>query len=127
MMSHMLLAAAGGAMGAGTRYLVNVGFGRWLGSGFPWHTLFVNIIGSLLMGLLIEAFALRYHGSMDMRTFLTTGLLGGFTTFSAFSLDFALLVERKQELAAGLYLATSIGLSIMALFAGLLIARMVWA
>lgn len=126
-MRHLLLAAAGGAMGAGARYLVNVGFGRWLGAGFPWHTLFVNIVGSLLMGILIEAFALRYQGSIDWRTFLTTGVLGGFTTFSAFSLDFALLVERKQELTAGIYLAASVGLSILALFAGLAIARMVWA
>lgn len=126
-MRHLLLAAAGGAMGAGARYLVNVSFMRWLGPGFPWQTLTVNVIGSLMMGFLIEALALRYQGSLDLRTFLTTGLLGGFTTFSAFSLDFAVLIERKQELAAGLYLAASVGLSILALFAGLHIARMIFA
>ena len=124
-MKLMLLASAGGAIGAGGRYLVSAGMGRLFGTGLPWGTLTVNIIGSLLMGVIIEAFALRFQGSMEARTFLTTGLLGGFTTFSAFSLDFAILIERKQQLAAGLYLAGSVGLSIMALFAGMALIRMV--
>ena len=124
-MKLMLLAAAGGAIGAGGRYLVSAGMGRLLGTGFPWGTLTVNVIGSLLMGVIIEAFALRFQGSMEARTFLTTGLLGGFTTFSAFSLDFAILIERKQQLAAGLYMAGSVGLSIMVLFAGMALIRMV--
>ena len=126
-MRLLLLASAGGAIGAGARYLVNVGFGRAFGTGFPWHSLTVNVLGSLLMGIVIEALALRYQGSAEVRTLLTTGILGGFTTFSAFSLDFATLIERKQQMAAALYLAGSVGLSILALFAGLAIARMVWS
>ena len=122
-MKLLLLASAGGAIGAGGRYLVNIGMGRWLGPGFPWSTLSVNVIGSLLMGLVIEAFALRFQGSMEARTFLTTGVLGGFTTFSAFSLDFATLIERKQQLTAGMYLAGSVGISIFALFAGMALMR----
>ncbi len=122
-MKLMLLASAGGALGAGGRYLVNVGIGRWLGAGFPWATLSVNIVGSLLMGIIIEIFALRYQGSMEARTFLTTGILGGFTTFSAFSLDFVTLLERKQALGAALYLAGSVSISIAALFAGMALMR----
>jgi CrcB protein len=126
-MKLMLLASAGGAIGAGGRYLVNVGMGRWLGAGFPWSTLSVNVVGSLLMGIVIEAFALRFQGSMEARTFLTTGVLGGFTTFSAFSLDFVTLIERKQQLTAGMYLAGSVGVSIFALFAGMALMRAVLA
>jgi fluoride exporter len=115
----------GGALGAGARHLVNVGFGRWLGPGFPWWTLFVNVTGSFLMGALVEAFALRFQGSQDLRTFLVTGVLGGYTTFSAFSMDFAFLMQRHDQAQAGLYLAGSVGLSILALYAGLLLTRAV--
>lgn len=122
-MKMVLMAALGGAIGAAGRYLVGVGAMRLLGSGFPWGTLIVNIVGSLIMGLLIEAFALRYSVSNEIRTLLTTGVLGGFTTFSAFSLDFAVLMERKAHGLAVAYLGTSVGLSILALFVGLSIAR----
>lgn len=122
-MKLMLFAAAGGAVGAAGRYLVGVAAVRLLGHGFPWGTLIVNIVGSLIMGALIEAVALRYSISNEMRTFLTTGILGGFTTFSAFSLDFAVLIERKAHGLAALYLCTSVALSIGALFAGLYLAR----
>lgn len=126
-MKLFLLACAGGAAGAGARYLVGVGVARVLGStsGFPFATLTVNVVGSFLMGVLIEALALRFSGSPELRTFLATGVLGGFTTFSAFSLDFVTLVSRKQELAAGIYLMSSVILSILALYAGLLLARQV--
>ena len=83
-MKLVLLVAAGGAIGAVGRYLVGVGAVRLLGFGFPWGTLIVNVLGSLLMGLLIEFIALRLSASNEVRTFLATGVLGSFTTFSAF-------------------------------------------
>ncbi len=126
MMKMVLMAAMGGAIGASARYLVGVAAIRLIGSGFPWGTLIVNILGSLIMGFMIEAVALRYSISNEMRTFLATGVLGGFTTFSAFSLDFAELMERKAQGLAVLYLGASVGLSILALFAGLYIARTVF-
>ena len=122
-MRTLLVVASGGAIGAAARYLVGVGSGRLLGSGFPYGTLAVNVFGCLLMGLLIEAMALRWNIHNDLRAFLTVGILGGFTTFSAFSAEFALLVERHDYLAAAIYLIASVGLSIGALFAGLAIVR----
>jgi len=122
-MKMFLLAAAGGGLGAGARYLVGVGVMRFIGPGFPWGTLIVNIAGSFIMGLLIAAAATRWSLSNEMRNFLATGILGGFTTFSTFSLDFAVLMERKDQASAFLYLGASVGLSILALFAGLSIVR----
>ncbi|MCG8559797.1 MAG: fluoride efflux transporter CrcB [Hyphomicrobiales bacterium] len=122
-MKLVLLVAAGGAIGAVGRYLVGVGAVRLLGFGFPWGTLIVNVLGSLLMGLLIEFIALRLSASNEVRTFLATGVLGSFTTFSAFSLDFAVLMERKEHMAALFYLSASVTFSILALFAGLSLAR----
>ena len=122
-MPTVLWAALGGAIGSAARYGVNVWSGRALGSGFPWHTLIVNILGCLAMGILVEILALRLNASNDVRAFLTTGILGGFTTFSAFSLDFALLVERKSYGLAGAYAAGSVVLSLSAVFAGLYLVR----
>jgi CrcB protein len=122
-MKTMLFVAAGGALGASARYLVGVASGRLLGFGFPWGTLTVNVLGCFLMGLLIETMALRWTVGNELRAFLTVGVLGGFTTFSAFSADFALLYERDAYLSAALYLFASVGLSIAALFAGLFIVR----
>ena len=122
-MRTLLVVASGGAIGAAARYLVGVGSARLLGYGFPYGTLAVNVSGCLLMGLLIEAMALRRNIHNDLRAFLTVGILGGFTTFSAFSAEFALLVERHDYLAAAIYLIASVGLSIGALFAGLAIVR----
>jgi|SRR6187397_3658876 len=122
-MKHLLYAMAGGAIGSGARHLVNVGFGRWLGIGFPWWTFFVNIVGCGLMGVLVESLALKFHGSIDLRTFLATGFLGGFTTFSAFSLDFASLMQRQEHMQASLYLIGSVALSILALSAGMAVTR----
>ena len=122
-MKLVLLVAAGGAIGAVGRYLVGVGAVRVLGFGFPWGTLIVNVLGSLLMGILIEFIALRLSASNEVRTFLATGVLGSFTTFSAFSLDFAVLMERKEHMAAMFYLSASVVLSIGALFLGLALAR----
>ena len=115
--------ALGGAIGSAGRYSVNVWSGRMFGTEFPWHTLTVNILGCFAMGLLIAAMALKLDVSNDVRAFLTTGILGGFTTFSAFSLDFALLVERKSYGLAGAYAAGSVVLSLSAVFAGLYLVR----
>jgi len=122
-MKLLLLASAGGALGAGVRHLVNVGMGRILGTAFPWGTLTVNIVGSFLMGVLIEALILRYGGSAEMRSFLGTGVLGGFTTFSAFSLDVSLLMNRGEMATAGLYVAASVGAAILALYLGMWLTR----
>jgi CrcB protein len=119
----VLWVALGGAIGSAARYGVNVWSGRVLGGAFPWHTLIVNIVGCFVMGALVELMALRLNVGNDARALLTTGLLGGFTTFSAFSLDFALLVERKSYLLAGAYAAGSVSLSLAAVFAGLYLVR----
>ena len=124
-MKLLLWAMIGGAFGSGARHVVNVGLGRWLGPGFPWWTLFVNVIGCFLMGVLIESLALKLQGSIELRTLLATGVLGGYTTFSAFSMDFAYLVGRREHLQALLYLMSSVGLSILALYAGLWLMRWV--
>jgi CrcB protein len=122
-MRLLFYAAAGGAIGTAARHLVNIGMGRWLGAGFPWWTFFVNVTGCLLMGVLIEALALKFHGSTEVRTLLATGVLGGYTTFSAFSMDFAFLMQRHEHVQAALYLVGSIALSILALYAGLWLVR----
>lgn len=122
-MKLLLLASAGGAIGAGARHLINVGFERWLGANFPWATLTVNIVGSALMGVLLELILLQYEGSPELRTFLATGLLGGFTTFSAFSLDVAVLAGRGEALSAFLYVLASVAVSILALYGGAMATR----
>lgn len=122
-MKLLLLAVTGGAIGAGARHLVNVGYGSWTDGGFPWATLTVNVLGCFLMGVLIETLALRFDGSLELRTFLATGVLGGFTTFSAFSMDFAHLAQRGDLALALVYVAVSVIVSIAAVFAGLAITR----
>lgn len=118
-MRLFLVAAGGGAIGAAARYLVNVGCTHWLGAGFPWATLIVNVAGSFLMGVVVAASEPWLGGSAVWRTFLATGILGGFTTFSAFSLDLWQLLERRQTAAAILYASGSVVLSLAALVAGL--------
>jgi fluoride exporter len=122
-MKLLFYAMAGGALGSGARHLVNIGMGRWLGAGFPWWTLFVNVTGCFLMGVLVESLALRFHGSTELRTLLATGVLGGYTTFSAFSMDFAFLVQRHEQVQAALYLVGSVVVSILAFYAGLWLTR----
>ncbi|NND50619.1 MAG: fluoride efflux transporter CrcB [Rhizobiales bacterium] len=124
-MNHLLAVALGGALGAGSRHLVNMAALKFLGSSFPWGTLTVNVAGCFLMGVLVEALALKFQASQEVRLFLATGVLGGFTTFSAFSLDVVLLVERKESLTAALYVMGSVGLSIGALFLALHLTRAV--
>ncbi len=115
--------ALGGAIGSASRYVVNVWSGRMLGSEFPWHTLIVNIAGCFAMGALVALMGLKLNVSNEIRAFLTTGILGGFTTFSAYSMDFALLVERKSYSAALAYGAGSMAFSLIAVFAGLYLVR----
>ena len=122
-MRLFLLAAAGGAIGSAARFLINAGALRAWGPAFPWATLIVNAAGCLIMGLLAELLIAHYSGAPWLRTFLMTGILGGFTTFSAFALDFASLIERKAHLAAAFYLGASVGLSLLGVFVGLALAR----
>ncbi len=118
-----LIVFLGAGIGGALRHGVNVAATRQFGLGFPFGTLIVNILGSFAMGLLAGYFAFRPGISQHMRLFLTTGILGGFTTFSAFSLDTALLVERHSYgLAAG-YVVGSIAAGLSALFFGLALFR----
>ncbi|MVA97520.1 fluoride efflux transporter CrcB [Nitratireductor sp. CAU 1489] len=122
-MKDIAIIAAGGAIGASLRHLTGVLFLRLLGPGFPWATLTVNIVGGFAMGLLVELLARRVGASPELRLFMATGLLGGFTTFSAFSLEVALLWERGALCLAALYLAASVIGAVGALFCGLWLAR----
>jgi CrcB protein len=113
----------GAGVGGALRHGVNVAAARLFGYGFPFGTLVVNVMGSFLMGLVAGYFAFRPGMGQHVRLFLTTGVLGGFTTFSAFSLDTALLVERQSYgLAAG-YAVGSVAASVSALFFGLALFR----
>jgi fluoride exporter len=120
---RFLIVFLGGGLGAALRHGINIAAARVLGTGFPYGTLIINIVGSLAMGLIAEYFALKAGLPQHVRLFLTTGILGGFTTFSAFSLEAALLYERGQLAAAAIYVIASVVLAIGALFAGLAIVR----
>jgi len=122
-MLHVLIVAVGGGLGAALRHLSGLAALRLLGSGFPWGTAFVNIVGSFLMGALVEALARRAGASSEVRLFLATGFLGGFTTFSSFSLDTSVLYERGELLLAAVYVAGSVVVGIAALFAGIVLVR----
>ena len=115
--------AAGGAIGAVMRYLVTLAGVSLLGPGFPWWTLLVNISGSFAMGMAFEFIAGRYIMPNPAQLFLMTGILGGFTTFSAFSLEFANMFESRDYMLAVVYAAGSVILSVMALLAGLYLMR----
>ena len=118
-----LIVFLGGGLGAALRHGVNLTSARLLGMAFPYATLFENVTGSLVMGLLAGYFAFKGDASQSWRLFLTTGILGGYTTFSAFSLDTALLYERGELGLAALYILASVALSIGGLFAGLALVR----
>ncbi|MAM13110.1 MAG: fluoride efflux transporter CrcB [Rhizobiaceae bacterium] len=125
-LSHALIVAAGGALGSVGRYLVGVLAIRLWGPQFPWGTFVVNVVGSLMIGLLVEAVARALNQSAEMRMFMVTGFLGGFTTFSSFSLDAMTMIERGDVLHAVAYIAASLLLALIAVFAGLAIGRMVF-
>jgi CrcB protein len=116
-----LMVFLGAGIGGALRHGVNVGAARLLGSGFPFGTLIVNVVGSFAMGAFAGYFAWRPGIAQHMRLFLTTGVLGGFTTFSAFSLDAALLIERNAYALAAGYMVGSVAASVAALFLGLAI------
>lgn len=120
-----LQVALGGAIGASLRYLAGAGVMRVAGPGFPYATLGVNILGSVLMGVFVVFAAQR--GLTHLSPLVMSGILGGFTTFSAFSLDAVTLFERGQIGAAALYVGASVVVSILGLFAGMMLARGVFA
>lgn len=122
-MNMVLSIAAGGALGSVLRHYAGLGAAVLLGAAFPYGTLFVNVAGSFVMGVLVALFAHLGNPSQEMRAFLTVGLLGGFTTFSSFSLDVATLYERGQIMSAGLYILLSLVLSLAGIFAGMFLVR----
>jgi CrcB protein len=122
-MHGYLIVFLGAGLGGAARHGVNVLAVRLLGFNFPYGTVMVNVAGSLIIGLLAGWFAHRADPGQAWRLFLTTGILGGFTTFSAFSLDAALMWERGQMGMALVYIASSVGLAIAGLFAGLFLVR----
>jgi len=125
-LSGYLIVFLGGGVGAAIRHGLN-GMGlRLMGPDFPYATVFINITGSAIMGVIAGYFAFKGGASQHWRLFLTTGILGGYTTFSAFSLDAALLYERGELALSALYVTASVVLSIAGLFAGLWLIRQ-WA
>lgn len=117
--------AMGGASGAVARYLMMNVIGHVVHTGFPYATLAVNVVGAFLLGALIELMALVWSPSPEIRSFMVVGVLGGFTTFSTFSLDALYLFERGQLSAFGLYVGGSVLLSILGLLAGMAMLRQV--
>jgi len=126
MITSIIQVAIGGAIGAVGRYLTGVAAVRVMGHGYPWGTLTVNIVGSFLMGVLIVVLMTK-DGGLRIAPLLMTGMLGGFTTFSAFSLDALTIFERGQVGQAALYVIASVVLSLLAIFLGVMIARGIWA
>ena len=120
---NYLLVFIGGGLGSCLRHLVNVTCPRFLGTNFPYHTFIINITGSIVMGLIAGYLAFKGGATQHWRLFLMTGILGGYTTFSAFSLDTALLYERGALGLAALYVLGSVGISIAGLFGGLALMR----
>jgi len=120
---NYVLVFIGGGLGSTLRHIVNVVSPRILGTAFPYHTFIINITGSIVMGLIAGYLAFKGEASQPWRLFLMTGILGGYTTFSAFSLDTALLYERGALGLAAFYVLGSVGLSIAGLFAGLALVR----
>nr|WP_245593535.1 fluoride efflux transporter CrcB [Azospirillum halopraeferens] len=121
--STILAVAAGGALGSVGRYLTMVTVGHWLGTGFPYGTLTVNVAGCFVMGVLAELAALVWSPSPELRALVMVGVLGGFTTFSSFALDIGVLVGRNAYLEAGMYMAASLVLTVTGFFAGLALVR----
>jgi CrcB protein len=121
----LVFVAIGGAIGSMARYLMQSLIGAYMGDAFPYATLLVNISGSVLMGLLIGwlARATQTH-QQELRLFLAVGVLGGYTTFSSFSLDAIFLFEKEKYMAMSIYVLASVAVSLVGLFAGLRIMRL---
>ncbi|MBT9370173.1 fluoride efflux transporter CrcB [Rhizobium sp. CSW-27] len=124
-MVNLLLVAFGGAVGSVCRYLTGILMTRLLGMAFPWGTLTVNVVGSFAIGFLTELVARKLNASMEMRLLIVVGFLGGFTTFSSFSLDTLALYERGATAAALAYILVSVTVSLLATFGGLAVGRAV--
>lgn len=122
-MNMIFAVAAGGAIGATGRFLVGRLMFNIMGPGFPWGTLTVNIIGSFLIGLTVQLLAMRYNLSHEWQGFLVIGVLGGFTTFSAFSMELGLMIEKGQLGVAALYAFGSMFVGVAALFIGIYAGR----
>ncbi len=123
-MLNVLLVALGGAFGSVSRYLLNNQVRAWLGTGWPSGIFTINVLGGFLMGCLVSALALRSGADQEKwRVLIGIGVLGGFTTFSSFSLDVALMIERREWAGAVLYSLGSVVLSVVGLFAGMMLVR----
>ncbi len=122
-MQAYIIVFLGAGLGGSMRHGLNLAAARLLGLNFPYGTMIVNVVGSLAMGLLAGYFASRGEASQHWRLFLTTGILGGFTTFSAFSLDTALLYERGDTFLTAAYVLVSVIASVALLFFGLWVMR----
>ncbi|MBS0529779.1 MAG: fluoride efflux transporter CrcB [Proteobacteria bacterium] len=120
---NYVLVFVGGGLGATLRHVINVSCARCLGTSFPYGTFIINITGSLVMGLIAGYLAFKGEAAQPWRLFVMTGILGGYTTFSAFSLDAALLYERGQLGLAAFYVIGSVALAIAGLFGGLALMR----
>jgi fluoride exporter len=115
--------AIGGAVGASARYGLNHICARYLGSGFPWGTLVANVLGCFAIGLLAGTLFAKAGASDPAKLFWLTGVLGGFTTFSAFAFDTAQLAGGKDVSIAGLYVLASVGLALLGVYSGLILSR----
>jgi CrcB protein len=124
-MGTVFAVGVGGGLGALARYYI-AGWVQPAGAAFNWGIFVVNVTGGLLMGMIVEASALKLNLSPELRSFLTVGILGGYTTFSTFSLDSALLLQKGQYGLAAAYVTGSVVLSILALFAGLWLVRAIY-
>ena len=124
-MKTILAVALGGAIGSVLRLLMNNGVAKATGDALPWGIFAINVLGSFLIGLLIAIFAHFWQPSQEIRAFLVTGICGGFTTFSSFSLDFANLWQRGDMALAVGYAVSSVVISILALFLAMFLVRSV--
>ena len=124
-MKTVMAIALGGALGAVARHFISHWSVVALGNGFPWGTLTVNVVGCFALGVVVEVMALVWSPAAEWRAFLTVGVLGAFTTFSAFALDISILHERGEMLQAILYVTVSVAGSIAAIFAGMSLTRTV--
>ena len=122
-MKTVMAIALGGALGAVARHFISHWSVVALGNGFPWGTLTVNVVGCFALGVVVEVMALVWSPAAEWRAFLTVGVLGAFTTFSAFALDISVLHERGEVLQAILYVTVSVAGSIAAIFAGMFVTR----
>ena len=123
---HAAAVFVGGGTGAVCRYLLGAAVGHWFGTQFPWGTLVVNLLGCLVMGMMVGLFALAWSPVPWVRAFLTVGVLGGFTTFSAFAADVLLLSDRAAPLSAVAYAAATLFGCIFLAWTGMRLVRMVF-